>query len=300
MAGGALALLAVVSAVSAERRCVQFASMAVAPMPNTMAVDAPEAEWRVANVTVDATFAKEAAQRAGFVLRAPDGGAAVLVAPGTLPACVASLDGLTFDDRGELATLSLEEEHPAVALAGTWRPASQLGALEGGAGAWALDAQLVDDEGGAPSTVDAWSLTLCTDGEVAVPLEKAKGGRIFARDDDKLREDSDADLVRRLSSAKAKVVVEEVPPAAVEEEEVPPAPVEEVLVWPSHEGEVTQGGGWAAILEAAATDAKAAVAAHPAMSIGSTLKTLATVKAARTAAKVGLMAMEERAEALGV
>ena len=131
------------------------------------------------------------------------------------------------------------------------------------------------------------------DGEVAVPLEKAKGGRIFARDDDKLREDSDADLVRRLSSAK---VVEEV----VEEEEVPPAPVEEVLVWPSHEGEVTQGGGWAAILEAAATDAKAAVAAHPAMSIGSTLKTLATVKAARTAAKVGLMAMEERAEALGV
>ena len=173
---------------------------AVAPMPNTMAVDAPKAEWRVANVTVDATFAKEAAQRAGFVLRAPDGGAAVLVAPGTLPACVASLDGLTFDDRGELATLSLEEEHPAVALAGTWRPASQLGALEGGAGAWALDAQLVDDEGGAPSTVDAWALTLCTDGEVAVPLEKAKGGRIFARDDDKLREDSDADLVRRLSA----------------------------------------------------------------------------------------------------
>ena len=49
---------------------------------------------------------------------------------------------------------------------------------------------------------------------------------------------------------------------------------------------MTQGGGWAAILEAAATDAKAAVAAHPAMSIGSTLKTLATVKAARTAAKV--------------
>ena len=46
----------------------------------------------------------------------------------------------------------------------------------------------------------AWSLTLCTDGEVAVPLEKAKGGRIFARDDDKLREDSDADLVRRLSA----------------------------------------------------------------------------------------------------
>ena len=141
------------------------------------------------------------------------------------------------------------------------------------------------------------------DGEVAVPHE-TKGGRIFARDDDKLREDSDADLVRRLSSAKAKVVVEEVveevPPAVVEEEEVPPAPVEEVLVWPSHEGEVTQGGGWAAILEAAATDAKAAVAAHPAMSIGSTLKTLATVKAARTAAKVGLMAMEERAEALGV
>ena len=63
---------------------------------------------------------------------------------------------------------------------------------------------------------------------------------------------------------------------------------------------MTQGGGWAAILEAAATDAKAAGAAHPAMSIGSTLKTLATVKAARTAAKVGLMAMEERAEALGV
>ena len=62
-----------------------------------------------------------------------------------------------------------------------------------------VDAQL-DDEGGAPSTVDAWSLTLCTDGEVAVPLEKAKGGRIFARDDDKLREDSDADLVRRLSA----------------------------------------------------------------------------------------------------
>ena len=63
-----------------------------------------------------------------------------------------------------------------------------------------VDAQLDDDEGGAPSTVDAWSLTLCTDGEVAVPLEKAKGGRIFARDDDKLREDSDADLVRRLSA----------------------------------------------------------------------------------------------------
>ena len=90
-----------------------------------------------------------------------------------------------------------------------------------------------------------------------MPLEKAKGGRIFARDDDKLREDSDADLVRRLS-AKAKVVEEVV----VEEVPLPPPPVEEVLVWPSHEGEVTQGGGWAAILEAAATDAKAAVAAH--------------------------------------
>ena len=37
------------------------------------------------------------------------------------------------------------------------------------------------------------------DGEVAVPHE-TKGGRIFARDDDKLREDSDADLVRRLSA----------------------------------------------------------------------------------------------------
>ena len=330
-AGATIALFA--TAIAAEVAhvsddCEWFDSWQIAKMPAETSVDVPpplpnsqvSSSWRVDAVMVDATlYPLGASNKTSFALRSPRGQVATLMEVGSLPTNVVSLDGLKFTLANAATTTSTSVGDVGVSVAGLVPSVQSFDVLEtkNRTGTWTL----VGFSGVDGATIDGWSLRLCTsrdstdstDGaeeeKFLLPRMKdsiAKHTVLFGVDDDLARIPSNDELLDRLNSAKAAMGdVATNTTAAVksdEEEEEEPKQEEEKQVGADEASDEpatpNAGGGWGAVLAAAAHDIRAQSPVDARKSVAQAASTVAAMEALPFLGKIGAVMYDEKFKTL--